>query len=63
MRGANIARTTFPTRYGYYELLVMSFGLTNAPAAFYGFHELGVSMLPRFICHCFLLQHLGIFKK
>ena len=24
----------FQTRYGHYEFLVMSFGLTNAPAAF-----------------------------
>ena len=24
----------FRTRYGHYEFLVMSFGLTNAPAAF-----------------------------
>nr|XP_016449083.1 PREDICTED: RNA-directed DNA polymerase homolog [Nicotiana tabacum] len=27
-------KTVFRTRYGYYEFLVMSFGLTNAPAAF-----------------------------
>ena len=30
----DIAKTTFTTRYGPYEYLVMSFGLTNTPAHF-----------------------------
>ena len=30
----DVPKTTFQTRYGYYDILVMSFGLTNAPAAF-----------------------------
>ena len=34
IRKANVSKTTFRTRYGHYELLVMSFELTNAPAAF-----------------------------
>ncbi|KAH0669070.1 hypothetical protein KY289_023563 [Solanum tuberosum] len=34
IRAANIPKTAFRTRYGHYEFLVMSFGLTNAPAAF-----------------------------
>ena len=34
VRESDIPKTTFQTRYGHYEFLVMSFGLTNAPAAF-----------------------------
>ena len=29
-------KTAFRTRYGHYEFVVMSFGLTNAPGAFMG---------------------------
>ena len=31
---SDIPKTAFRTRYGHYEFLVMSFGLTNAPAVF-----------------------------
>ncbi|KAA3483460.1 DNA/RNA polymerases superfamily protein [Gossypium australe] len=34
VREADIHKTVFRTCYGHYEFLVMSFGLTNAPAAF-----------------------------
>ena len=34
VRGKDVPNTTFQTRYGYYEFLVMSFGLTNALEAF-----------------------------
>lgn len=34
IRNRDIPNTAFRTRYGHYEFLVMSFGLTNAPAAF-----------------------------
>ena len=34
MRGEDVPKTAFRTRYVHYEFLVMSFGLTNAPAAF-----------------------------
>jgi hypothetical protein len=34
IRPSHIPKTAFSTRYGLYELTVMSFGLTNAPAYF-----------------------------
>ena len=34
IKDADVNKTTFRTRYGHYEFLVMSFGLTNAPASF-----------------------------
>ena len=34
IRREDVPRTTFRTRYGHYEFLVISFGLTNVPATF-----------------------------
>ena len=34
IKSGDIPETAFRTRYGYFEFLVMSFKLTNAPAAF-----------------------------
>ncbi|KAJ4952203.1 hypothetical protein NE237_029035 [Protea cynaroides] len=34
IKDGDIPKTAFRTRYGHYEFLVMSFGLTNAPATF-----------------------------
>ena len=39
IRPKDVPKTAFRTRYGHYEFLVMSFGLTNAPAAFDEFDE------------------------
>jgi hypothetical protein len=34
IRAEDVPKTAFTTRYGLYEFLVMSFGLTNAPTYF-----------------------------
>ena len=34
IKDEDIHKTTFRTRYGHYEFIVLPFGLTNAPATF-----------------------------
>ncbi len=34
IRSEDVPKTAFKIRYGHYEFLVISFGLTNAPTAF-----------------------------
>ena len=34
VRESDILKTTYKTRYGHYEFVVISFGLTNAPVSF-----------------------------
>ena len=34
IRESDVSKTTFRTRYGYFEFLVMPFRLTNTPTAF-----------------------------
>ena len=50
IRPQDIPKTTFVTRYGLYECMVMSFGLTNAPAYFmYLMNKVFMEYLDKFV--------------
>jgi hypothetical protein len=50
IRATNIPKTAFITRYGLYEYMVMSFGLTNAPAYFmYLMNKVFMEYLDKFV--------------
>ena len=50
IRQADIPKTAFTTRYGLYEYIVMSFGLTNAPAYFmYLMNKVFMEYLDKFV--------------
>jgi hypothetical protein len=50
IRPCDIPKTTFSTRYGLYEYLVMSFGLTNAPAYYmYLMNSVFMTELDKFV--------------
>jgi hypothetical protein len=50
IRTCDIPKTAFSTRYGLYEFLVMSFGLTNAPAYFmYVMNSVFMTELDKFV--------------
>ncbi|WVZ88972.1 hypothetical protein U9M48_035439 [Paspalum notatum var. saurae] len=50
IREEDIPKTTFSTRYGLYEYLVISFGLTNAPAFFmYMMNSVFMNELDKFV--------------
>jgi hypothetical protein len=50
IRAEDIPKTTFTTRYGLYEYLVIYFGLTNAPAHFiYLMNSVFMSELDKFV--------------
>jgi hypothetical protein len=50
IRPCDIPKTAFSTCYGLYEFLVMSFGLTNAPAYFmYLMNSVFMTVLDKFV--------------
>jgi hypothetical protein len=49
-RASDVPKTAFSTRYGLYEFMVMSFGLTNAPAYFmYLMNSVFMNELDKFV--------------
>ena len=50
IRRSDIPKTAFVTRYGLYEFIVMSFGLTNAPVYFtYLMNKVFIEYLDKFV--------------
>jgi hypothetical protein len=59
----DIPKAAFSTRYSLYEYLIMSFGLTNAPAHFmYLMNSVFMEELDMFIV-VFIDNNSGIFKE
>ena len=51
VKDSDIPKIAFKTRYGHYEFVVMSFGLTNALGNFHGFDEQSVQTVLRLVCY------------
>jgi hypothetical protein len=62
IRATDIPKTAFITRYGLYEYMVMSFGLTNAPAYFmYLMNKFFMEYLDKFVV--VFINYILIFSK
>src|SRR5438105_9031988 len=62
VREEDIPKTTFLTRYGLYEYLVMSFGLTNAPT-FFMYLMNSVFMTELDVCVIVFIDDILVYSK
>src|SRR5438105_11867909 len=62
VREEDIPKTAFSTRYGLYEYLVMSFGLTNAPA-FFMYLMNSVFMMELDVCLVVFIDDILVYSK
>jgi hypothetical protein len=64
IRASGVPKTAFSTRYGLYEILVMSFGLTKAPAYFmYLMNLVFMNELDKFVDYLLKGKMLNTFVK
>src|SRR5213083_1198893 len=62
VREEDIPKTAFSTRYGLYEYLVMSFGLTNAPA-FFMYLMNSIFMMELDVCVVVFIDDILVYPK